>query len=515
AQYWDNVQAGWDALRAAVQPDGLLGWVQPVGADPRVTTATNTDVFGVGAYLLAGSEIYKYELAHNPGTITCFEEYTDSDSLRADWLDGQSNGTGANVSLGDYADNFMLLAYNNDEYPYYAEVSHTINEGRDFTVNNTHYISILIKGNSNNTADEIFVRLTDSNANTAVVTLADTTVVQARDWQELGFPLADFVGVDLTAITRLDFGIGSADSPTSSGTGVISVDNIRLLPVDQVESVSDLVPDHKIDLLDFSQMARNWLLFYGNNIDPIDPGDNSLTAHWSMDNTFTDLSGNGYDALAGSAVTFAEGHTGSGANFTGDDYSSYLNCQNSNSLHFTEGLTISAWIKSTGQEDQWASVITKGIQAWRLIRNNSGNSLSFHFNRAGGGEYQANGTIEVMDGQWHHVMAVYDGKELRLYIDGELDTSVAAGAVNSSNDPVYIGSRVNNTHNRNWTGIIDDVRLYNTALSINNLLYLAEKPGFVELPEEIAAEDLKADGIIDIADLEELIRNWAREMIWP
>ncbi len=515
AQYWDNVQAGWDALRAAVQPDGLLGWVQPVGADPRVTTATDTDVFGVGAYLLAGSEIYKYELAHNPGTITCFEEYADTNSLRASWPDSLSNGTRANISLGDYADNFMQLEYDNDEYPYYAEVRQSFSEGRDFTVNNAHYLSILVRGESGNTPEQIYVRLTDNNGNSTVATLSDTTVVQTPHWQELGFPLTDFAGIDLRAVTRLDLGIGSAESPAMGGAGIIRVDNIRLLPVDQIESASDLVADYKIDLQDFSQLAQNWLLFYGNNIDPIDPGESSLTAHWSMDNSFTDQSGNGYDALAGSAVTFAEGHTGESANFSGTDYSSYLNCQNSSDLHFTEGLTISAWIKSSGQEDLWASIITKGLQAWRLIRNNSGNSLSFHFNKAGGGEYQANGTIAVMDGQWHHVMAVYDGKSLSLYIDGELDTSVAAGAVNSSNDPVYIGSRVNNTHNRNWTGNIDDVRLYNTALSVNNLLYLAEKPGFVELPEVILAEDLKADGIIDTSDLDELIENWASEMIWP
>ena len=37
--------------------DGMLGWVQPIGAEPGATTADSTEVFGVGALLLAGSEV--------------------------------------------------------------------------------------------------------------------------------------------------------------------------------------------------------------------------------------------------------------------------------------------------------------------------------------------------------------------------------------------------------------------------------------------------------------------------
>lgn len=48
----------WKALCAAVHPDGKLGWVQPIGADPKSVTADMTEVYGVGAFLLAGSQMY-------------------------------------------------------------------------------------------------------------------------------------------------------------------------------------------------------------------------------------------------------------------------------------------------------------------------------------------------------------------------------------------------------------------------------------------------------------------------
>ena len=50
---------GWDALVSAVEPSGKLGYVQQIGADPKKVTRDMTEVYGVGAFLLAGCEIYK------------------------------------------------------------------------------------------------------------------------------------------------------------------------------------------------------------------------------------------------------------------------------------------------------------------------------------------------------------------------------------------------------------------------------------------------------------------------
>lgn len=57
--YLPVVKKGWQALVRAVHPDGKLGWVQPIGADPKHVTNDMTEVYGVGGFLLAGSEIYR------------------------------------------------------------------------------------------------------------------------------------------------------------------------------------------------------------------------------------------------------------------------------------------------------------------------------------------------------------------------------------------------------------------------------------------------------------------------
>ena len=57
--YCPVVEKSWDALQSVVSETGKLGWVQPIGADPKKVTADMTASYGVGAFLLAGSEIMK------------------------------------------------------------------------------------------------------------------------------------------------------------------------------------------------------------------------------------------------------------------------------------------------------------------------------------------------------------------------------------------------------------------------------------------------------------------------
>lgn len=57
--YGPVVRKGWKALAAAVQEDGKLGWVQPVGFAPDSVFETDSHLYGVGAFLLAAEQMYK------------------------------------------------------------------------------------------------------------------------------------------------------------------------------------------------------------------------------------------------------------------------------------------------------------------------------------------------------------------------------------------------------------------------------------------------------------------------
>ena len=63
-QYLPVVKKAWMALITAVQPDGMLGYVQPIGGSPDKVTEQSNEVYGTGAFLLAGAQLYQYISDH-------------------------------------------------------------------------------------------------------------------------------------------------------------------------------------------------------------------------------------------------------------------------------------------------------------------------------------------------------------------------------------------------------------------------------------------------------------------
>lgn len=60
--YLPAVKKAWQGLVGCVHQDGKLGWVQPIGAAPGQVSADLTQIYGVGSFLLAGSEVFKIAL---------------------------------------------------------------------------------------------------------------------------------------------------------------------------------------------------------------------------------------------------------------------------------------------------------------------------------------------------------------------------------------------------------------------------------------------------------------------
>lgn len=58
-KYLPAVIKGWRSMVASVWSDGKLGYVQPIGADPKAVTAQMTEIYGVGGFLLAGTEMVR------------------------------------------------------------------------------------------------------------------------------------------------------------------------------------------------------------------------------------------------------------------------------------------------------------------------------------------------------------------------------------------------------------------------------------------------------------------------
>jgi hypothetical protein len=122
---------------------------------------------------------------------------------------------------------------------------------------------------------------------------------------------------------------------------------------------------------------------------------------------------------------------------------------------------------STFNRDHQA-IVGKGNSAWRLQRNRKGFNVSFCCTGLAVPEdawSAARGTTNVNDGNWHHIVGVYDATQMYLYIDGELNVSARAGGrININDEPVCIGAN-SEKQEREWNGLIDDVRIYNYGLT--------------------------------------------------
>lgn len=153
-----------------------------------------------------------------------------------------------------------------------------------------------------------------------------------------------------------------------------------------------------------------------------------------------------------------------------DGSGDFITIENEPAFDIKNQITISAWVNITSVPQEWTGIVTKGDDAWRLSTDFANNV--FHFGLAGSGDY-LNGKGSVGSGQWHNVGCVYDGSTMSIYVDGKLDTSrPRSGPIGTNDFPVCIGDNLE-LPGRCWDGLIDDVRVYNYALSEKEIAALA------------------------------------------
>jgi hypothetical protein len=93
-----------------------------------------------------------------------------------------------------------------------------------------------------------------------------------------------------------------------------------------------------------------------------------------------------------------------------------------------------------------------------------------------GGNYRVTSSVNVSDGNWHHIAGTWDKEKMELYVDGELINSNTAGSGSlCSDDLIGIGGEPTRKI-RYWDGKIDDVRIYNHSLSVSSVKALYEAP---------------------------------------
>ena len=202
------------------------------------------------------------------------------------------------------------------------------------------------------------------------------------------------------------------------------------------------------------------------NATPIDQ-DLTLVGHWKFDEdggtSAADASGNGnHGAISG--ATWTTGKAGGALQFDGGD--DYVGVGNGPSLNLAGLITIAAWVKPTitdGLRDIVAHGYTLSPNAAVFLRINAG---KYEIGSWNGKNHFTSFSIPSGDvNNWVHLAGVFDGVAWRLYRNGVQVSALndATGAV-TVNANWAIGSRGTGTE-RFFQGSIDEVRIYNRALS--------------------------------------------------
>ena len=207
-----------------------------------------------------------------------------------------------------------------------------------------------------------------------------------------------------------------------------------------------------------------------------------------------DISNDPATVVVHGSLNSVAGMVNKGLEFDGDN-ANRLEVMSAAKLEGMPGLTVAAWAMPrnlAGQEGMcivskriaWGDSDLYNLFVW------TGQVVEARVNGAGA----LNSTTVLEDDTWYHIAFVFDGQgnadeNMKIYINGALETSGhhPDNAVNETGAPVWIGE-LDANRGFAWNGILDEVRIYDHALSAQEVKRLAPKP--------MAHDPMPADGAI-------------------
>jgi hypothetical protein len=208
------------------------------------------------------------------------------------------------------------------------------------------------------------------------------------------------------------------------------------------------------------------------------PADASLVASYNFDTgsgtSVADTTGNGRTGTITGATWSTAGRTGGAMSFDGSG--DYVTVADANSLDLTTGMTLQAWVRPSALSG-WRTVILKertGGLAYALYAHDNAPRPAAYIN-IGGTDRDALGAAQLPLNTWTHLATTYDGTTLRIYVNGtQVGSRAQTGAIGVSTSPLRIGGNV--VWGEYFTGLIDDVRVHNRALTAAEIQALMSQP---------------------------------------
>ena len=165
--------------------------------------------------------------------------------------------------------------------------------------------------------------------------------------------------------------------------------------------------------------------------------------------------------------------TESGAMFF-EESQGYIEVGDSEELKITRAISISTWVRAEATQRGWNTIVNK----WNGLRSEDGYYLGIN---SDGMVLRWNISYENVEvstpfptESWVHVVATYDGFELKIFMDGKMVSSKKyEGRIDDHSAPFTLGTQSQRSFGHtNFHGAIDDVYVYDRALTDDEVMRL-------------------------------------------
>ena len=259
-------------------------------------------------------------------------------------------------------------------------------------------------------------------------------------WQAWNITLSS-LGVNLESVTSLSIGVEGV-----SAEGTLLIDDIRLYPLDR------------------------------QLITPIEPDTTDLVGHWTFDGDTQDVSGLGNHGTVSGSPFYQDGKYSQAMTFNGVD--DYVTIDGVADDITSNDITLSAWVKMSS-DAAWYPIIS--------INTANGDNVGWLAVDTGYADFgDLNGTVYVTDDTWHHLAYTKLGNLGSLYVDGVLEGTHAIEYSFTGTELWSIGQEWDGGLSASdfLVGTVDDVRIYNRALSRGEMSWLAGRTQPFDKPFE-------------------------------
>jgi hypothetical protein len=386
--------------------------------------------------------------------IDDFESYTDDEGSRIyeAWVDGfgtTTNGSQVGYVEGPFAERTIVhggeqsmpLFFNNTAGATYSEAELTLSPAQDWTTGGAKTLALWFYGDPDSTGAQLYAKVNGSK----VMYDGDAADLQIAGWRPWNISLAAFGG-NLQKVTTLALGVDG-----SGAAGKFYFDDIRLYPRER------------------------------QLITPVEPGTTGLVAYYKLDKDGTDSSGNQNNGTVVGNPPWVAGKVDGAVQLDGRH--DYIDCGNGPTLNLTGPMTIAAWVHPTGTGSSTLPRIvdksngTGGADPGFKLYLRSAND--YILTLSAGGVFP-NSTLAVTLDTWNHVAWAVTGTEWRLSVNGTLEQFSQTELPSISTNPLYIGNSP--AGDRHFEGLMDEVRIYNRALTPAELAWLAGRTAPFDLP---------------------------------